>query len=180
MTDLSATFYIGIVFIIGAAFLIGLNRSVSMGQLAIAAIGALILLSPSLRNFEVSTEGFKFTTHEQGLEIVGSVEKTNDRIEIIESRLAKITQALDDYSSRVAAMEATTRTADGSTEMPPPGETTALKELKDLNIIAREATGDLYRDLGRLQGSFQTAPAMQTLPGLPLPPAATRETDVPG
>lgn len=150
--------FVGAVIIIATGLLVVCKRNVSMGHAALTALGVALIMVPQLSNLELSPSSLKVTTRAQGEVLTNKVEDTNQQLQSIESRLEKITQALEENSRRIAALEVNAGVnPDTGNGMWMPGtyDKKFFEDLLKQNEAAKVTTAERIQELEQFKKTFQ-------------------------
>lgn len=150
--------FVGAVIIVATGLLVVCKRNVSMGHAALTALGVALIMVPQLSNLELSPSSLKVTTRAQGEELTNKVEDTNQQLQTIESRLEKITQALEENSRRIAALEVNVGVSpDTGNGMWMPGtyDKNFFDDLLKQNEAAKVTTAERIQELEQFKKTFQ-------------------------
>lgn len=149
-------FYIVGVFLgLYALYLVQSKTEVTVSHAIVFAVAAVVGLFPyisSFASFELTPEGLKFTTHEQGAEIANKVETVFQRQNELIGNIQKLSVALKDANEKI---ESLSRPGTGSPpatgDAAPAFDPTTLDGILKNTEKTAEFNNESIMDLRRLQ-----------------------------
>ncbi|MGO7964701.1 hypothetical protein [Rhizobium ruizarguesonis] len=158
-------YVVGVILGLYAFYLVQSKTEVTVSHATIFAVAAVIGLFPyisSFASFELTHEGLKFTTHEQGAEIANKVETVFQRQNELIGNIQKLSVALKDANEKIEALS-----RPGTESSPTTGDTAPAFDPSTLDAILKntgktaEFNNDSIMDLRRLQKELRVPSSPQ-------------------